>query len=179
MAGRFRELLRRQRRPVARVKFALELILAVTGTVALIAALWHHLDPPSKSASPGEGRRIVAFRQLANRICVENRHNQQRALAQHTSEPTRLGFAARALGWNLDDLEGITAPPPTSELFAAEIKVRTEARHQVLELRDAVESKDIATEIKAISALRTLEAKSAEVSREAGIERCMRIVPPI
>jgi hypothetical protein len=178
MPARLKKLLLRQRRPLGRLKFTLESILVVAGIVALILAIWHHFDSQSPAAFPGEGKRVVAFRQLANRICTENRQNQQRAQTQNAPRVERLGFSARALGWDLRDLEAITAPPTRFDFFVAEVKVRARAERGVLALRDAIESADGADEAAAIGRLRSLETESHELSREAGIVRCMRILPP-
>lgn len=179
MGTRLKELLLRQRRPLGRLKFALESILAVAGIVALILAIWHHLDSRSPAALPGEGKRVVAFRQLANRICTENRQNLGRAEVQKVGRAERLGLYARALGWDLGDLEGVTAPPTRFEFFVAEIKVRARAQDAVLALQKAVESGNRGGEAAALSRLDRLETESHELSREAGIVRCMRILPPV
>jgi hypothetical protein len=179
MSARLKDFLLRQRRPLGRLKFTLESILALAGTLALILALWHHFDSRGASAFPGEGRRVVAFRQLANRICTENRQNQLRAEADGESRVTRLAFAARALGWDVRDLEGVAAPPKRFVSFVAEVGVRARAERAVRALQDAVESGDGAREATAIARLRSLETESHELSREAGIARCMRILPPV
>jgi hypothetical protein len=178
MPAPLKELLLRQRRPLGRLKFTLESILVVAGTVALIVAIWHHLDSRSPAALPGEGKRVVAFRQLANRICTEGRRNQARADTQKAGRVQRLGFAARALEWDLHDLEGITAPPTRFDFFVAEVKVRASAEGAVMALRKALESDDPVGEAATLTRLRALEAESHELSREAGIVRCMRILPP-
>jgi hypothetical protein len=170
-------LLLRQRRPLGQLKFVLESILVVAGIVGLVLALWHHFDSQSPTRLPGEGKRVVAFRQLANRICTENRKNQRRAQAQNASRAERLGYSARALGWDLNDLEAITAPPTRFDFFVSEVKVRARAEHGVLALQDAIESGDGRAE--ALANLRALESESHELSREAGITRCMRILPPL
>jgi hypothetical protein len=140
MPASLKELLLRQRHPLGRLKFTLESILLVAGIVALVLAIWHHFDSQSPAALPGEGKRVVAFRQLANRICTESRQNQRRAQSRNASSVARLGFSARALGWDLRDLEGITAPPTRFNFFVAEVKVRARAEHDVLALQDAIES---------------------------------------
>jgi hypothetical protein len=179
MPARLKELLLRQRRPLGRLKFTLESILVVAGIIALILAIWHHFDSQRPGALPGEGKRVVAFRQLANRICTESRQNQWRAQSRNASRVDRLGYSARAIGWDLRDLEGITAPPTRFDFFVAEVEVRAHAEQVVLALRGAIESGDGAGEAGALARLRTLETESHELSREAGIVRCMRILPPL
>jgi hypothetical protein len=89
------------------------------------------------------------------------------------------GYSARAIGWDLRDLEGITAPPTRFGLFVDEVEVRAHAETVVLALRGAIESGDGAGEAGALARLRILETESHELSREAGIVRCMRILPPL
>src|ERR1700727_2723055 len=103
MAPRFKELALRKRRHLGRLKSMLESILVVAGIVGLVLAAWHHFDSQSPAALPGEGKRVVAFRQLANRICTESRQNLWRTEPQDGSKVVRLSFAARALRWNLGD----------------------------------------------------------------------------
>ena len=179
MRARLKELLLRQRRPFGRLKFGLESILVVAGMIALVLTIWHHLDSKSPAALPGEGKRVVAFRQLANRICTESRQNIGRAQAQKVGRVERLGYYARALGRNVRDLEGVTAPPTRFDFFVAEVKVRASAQDAVLALQKAIESGNRAGEAAALSRLDGLETESHELSREAGIVRCMRILPPV
>src|ERR1700733_90797 len=132
MLGRLKELLLRQRRPFGRLKFTLESILVIAGTVALIAAAWNHFEAKGTATFPGEGKRVVAFRQVTNRICTENRTNMQVAMAEAGSRVERLAYVARALGWDLNDLEGITAPPTRFDGFLDELATRRQLRTEVL-----------------------------------------------
>jgi len=177
MPNRLRESLLRQRRAAGRVKFALEWILAIAGIVALVIAILHHVDSKDAVVFPGEGKRVVAFRQVTNRICTENRSNMHRALAEASSRIERLAYVARALGWNLGDLESITAPPTRFDGFLAELATRKRLRTQVLSLQKAIELGDHSDEADAIANIRDLEAESRELSRESGIVRCMTVLP--
>jgi hypothetical protein len=179
MPPRLKELAQRQRRHLGRLKSTLESILVVAGIVGLLLAVWHHLDSQSPAVLPGEGKRVVAFRQLADRICTESRQNVGRAAARYAPVGERLDYVGRALGWNQRDLEGTTAPPTRFDSYVAEVKVRARTEREVLALGDATESGDAAREARALARLHSLETESHELSREAGISRCMRILPPL
>ena len=181
MGPRLRRLLLRQRRPLEQLKFVLESILVVAGIVGLALALWHHFDSQSPAPLPGEGKRVVAFRQLANRICTENRQNQRRAQAQNASRVERLGCSARALRMGPPRSRSHHRPTRRgSTSRVSEVKVRARAEHGVLALQDAIESGDRrAARRGRWRIISALEAESHELSREAGITRCMRILPPL
>jgi hypothetical protein len=178
MRPRIKEVLGR-RRVIGRLKFTLESILAVAGTIALVVTIWHHFDSKSTPTYPGEGKRVVAFRQVSNRICTEHRQNLHRALAEPGSRVEHLGFIARAVGWDVHDLESVTAPPTRFDAFVAEVAVRRRVGPEVLALQGAIESGDQTGQARAIAELETLETESRELSRESGVVRCMRMLPPI
>ncbi len=157
----------------------IEAVAAIATVAAIAIGLVNHFTAPGEAKLPGEGKRIVAFRQVANRICTENRQNLHRALAEAGSRLERLGFVARAIGWDVNDLESITAPPTRFDAFVAEVAVRKQVRPEVLALQRAIELGDQGGKAKAIAELGTLESASRELSRESGIVRCMRILPPI
>jgi hypothetical protein len=177
MPNRLRESLLRQRRAAGRIKFALEWILAIAGIVALVIAIWHHLESNDTAVFPGEGKRVVAFRQVTNRICTENRSNMGRALTDANSRIERLAFVARTLSWDLNDLESITAPPTRFDGFLAELATRRKLRDGVLSLQKSIELGDHGEEAAAIATIEDLEAESRELSRESGIVRCMTVLP--
>jgi hypothetical protein len=153
---------------------------AAIATVAAVAiGLINHLTSDPAKTLPGEGKRVVAFRQVANRICTENQGNLHRALSEATSRVERLGFVAQAIGWDVNDLESITAPPTRFDAFIAEVATRKQVRLEVLVLQRGIELSGRGIEARAIAQLETLEAKSRELSREAGLNRCMRILPPM
>jgi hypothetical protein len=179
MFARLKELLLRQRRPFGRVKFTLESILVLAGTLALILGIWHHFDSKSTPTFPGEGKRVVAFRQVTNRICAENQGNMQRALTEADSRIERLAYVARALGWDLNDLEGISAPPTRFDDFLDELATRRQLRTEVLALQKSAELGDRGGEATAMANIEHLEAESRELSREAGIVRCMSALPKV
>jgi hypothetical protein len=151
--------------------------LATVGAIAV--GLVNHFTADGDRNFPGEGKRVVAFRQVTNRICTENRGNMHRALAEGRSRVERLGFVARGIDWDLNDLESVTPPPTRFDAFLAEIAVRRQVRPAVLGLQRGVELGSSRMQARAIAAIEALESDSRELSREAGIVRCMRILPPI
>jgi hypothetical protein len=158
---------------------ALEWILAIAGTIALVIAVWHHFAPTEPTTYPGEGKRVVAFRQVANRICTENRTNMIRALKEARSRVERLAYVARALGWDLNDLESITAPPTRFDGFLAELATRSQERAEILVLQQAIELGDEDQTSGAVASIRELETESRELSREVGIVRCAKAAPTV
>ncbi len=122
---------------------------------------------------------MVAFRQVTDRICSEHQDNLRRALAEANSRVERLGFVARSLGWDLNDLESITPPPTRFDAFLAEVATRKRARAEVLALQQAIELGDQSSEATIIAALDTLTNESRELSRESGIIRCAEVLPPL
>jgi hypothetical protein len=177
MLGRLKEVTKRQLGYASRLKFALESILAVAGVIALALAAWHHFAPDRPAPAPGEGKRVVAFRQVANRICTENHGHMQVALKEGRSTLERLGYVARALGWDLNDLETITAPPVKFEGFLEEVAVRQRIRDSLLALQQAIELGDREDTAIAVGEIESLGIESREISRETGIVRCMTVVP--
>jgi hypothetical protein len=178
MLTRIKEILGR-RRVIGRLKFTLESILAVAGTIALVVTIWHHFDSPGTPTYPGEGKRVVAFRQVSNRICTENRTNMHAAMAEARSPIERLAYVARALGWDLNDLESITAPPTRFDGFLDELATRRQLRAEVLALQKSIELGNRSEESTALGAIEDLDAESRELSREVGIVRCMKALPSV
>lgn len=169
-----------RRRSIARgALFWLESLAAIVTVAAVAIGLLNRFTANPEQHFPGEGKRIVAFRQITNRICTESRGNMQRALAEGQSQVERLGFVVRGIGWGLNDLESITPPPSRFDAFLSELVVRRRVRPTVLKLQRAIELGDRSRSAEAIAALETLEAESRELSREAGLNRCMRILPPL
>lgn len=154
--------------------------VAAVATIAVVTiSLLNHFSSGAEATFPGEGKRVVAFRQLTNRICTENRGNMHRAIAEAPSRVERLGFMARAIGWDVNDLESITPPPTRFDAFLAEVAARRKARADVLALQRAIELGNRGGEASAIAALEALEDESRELSRESGVVRCIAILPPI
>jgi len=154
--------------------------VAAIATVAIVTiGLVNHFFPAGETTFPGEGKRVVAFRQVANRICTEHRRNLHRALVEAPNRVVRLGYVARAIGWDLNDLESITPPPTKFDAFLAELATRRQTRSEVLALQRAIELGDQGGEASAIAALERLDDESRELSRESGVIRCTRVLPAI
>jgi hypothetical protein len=100
-----------------------------------------------------------------------------RALTGTRSRVERLDYVARALGWDLNDLESITAPPTKFEGFLAELATRRQLRAEVLDLQKSIELGDRGQVSGAIANIEELEAESRELSREVGVVRCMKAAP--
>jgi hypothetical protein len=168
-----------RRRDLARGALLWIEALAAIATVAIVViSLVDHFAAGGETF-PGEGKRVVAFRQVTNRICTEHRGNLRRALAEARSRVERLGFVARALGWDLNDLESITPPPTKFDAFLAEVATRRRSRTEVLALQQAIELGDQSAQANAIAALEALESESRELSRESGVIRCTEVLPPM
>lgn len=168
----------RQRRNIARGAFiGLEALAALITIGAVAIGLVNHFDSSSPTELPGEGKRIVAFRQVANRICTEHRGNVHRALAEAPDRIERLGYVSRAIGWDVNDLESVTPPQVRAEDFLAEVSVRRRTGPEVLALQRAIELHRPDKEAEAIASLEALGVQSRELSRSAGISRCMQILP--
>jgi hypothetical protein len=173
------EAIRRPRGIARGALLWIEAAAAIVTVGAVGVCLVNHFSTRGDTEFPGEGKLVIAFHQVVNRICTENRHNLDRALVQGRSRVVRLGFAARAVGWDVNDLESITPPPTRFDAFLAEIAVRRQARSEVLALQRSIELGNRGGTANAIAALETLESRSRELSREGGILRCKRILPPI
>lgn len=177
--GAFRGAIARRRGIAHGALLWIEAAAAIATVAAVAIGLVNHFTADPDPKFPGEGKRIVAFRQVANRICTENRGNMHRALVEGRSQVERLGFVAKGIGWDLNDLESITPPPTRFDAFLAELTVRRRVRPAVLALQRAVELGNRSMEARAIGAIETSEAESRELSRETGLVRCVRILPPI
>jgi hypothetical protein len=176
--GRAREAVGR-RRSVARGAFIGLEVLAALITIAVVAVgLINHFGASGTTELPGEGKRIVAFQQVANRICTEHRNNVRRAFAEAPNRIERLGYLSRAIGWDINDLESITPPPARAMDFQEEISVRRHTGPELLALQRAIELHRLGEEAKVFATLQVLEVRSRELSRAAGIVRCMQILPP-
>ncbi|MBA3867093.1 MAG: hypothetical protein H0X42_12240 [Solirubrobacterales bacterium] len=156
---------------------AIEAIGALASLAALTFGVVNHFESGGIEPIPGEGKRIVAFRQVTNRICTEHRQNLQRALAEARNRLERLTFISRAMEWDVNDLESITPPPSRTGPFLAEVSVRRRAGPEVFDLMRAIELHHPTAQANAIAKLEGLEAESRELSQAAGIVRCIRILP--
>jgi hypothetical protein len=172
-----RSIFQRRGRVARGALLAVEAIVAIASLTGLALGLVHHFETDGSAAVPGEGKRIVAFRQVTNRICTEHRGNLHRALDEAGNRIQRLDFVARAMRWDVNDLEGVTPPPSRAKDFLDEVAVRRQAGPAVLSLQQALESRGSAHLARAIARIASLEGESREFSRSAGIVRCMKLLP--
>jgi hypothetical protein len=171
-----KEAIKRRRSLGRGALLGIEALAAIATVAIVVISLVNHFTTEGESF-PGEGKRVNAFRQVTNRICTEHRNNLQRALTDGRSRLERLDFVARALGWDLNDLETITPPPTRFNAFLDELEARRQARTEVLALQQAIEVGDHGAEAKAVAALEAIEMKSRELSRESGVIRCSHVLP--
>jgi hypothetical protein len=101
----------------------------------------------------------------------------RRALRDARSHEERPANVARALDWDLNDLESITAPPTKFDGFLAELATRRQLCAEVLVLQKSIELGDRVQVSGAIANIEELEAESRELSREVGIVRCIKAAP--
>jgi len=128
-----------------RTLFWLELSATLITVIAvLIGAYQHFIADRDQRTIPGEGCRIVAFRQVSDRICEEGAQNMRRAFRAANSLDQLLEYLSRALGWDLHDLTTVTPPPRPEADFFREIEIRRTARRALRSLRSARSSGDSA-----------------------------------
>jgi hypothetical protein len=156
-----------------------EFFTAVVTAAVVLAGVFHHFFDGGRGqrSYPGEGRRIVAFRQVANRICEESTDNMGRAVNQAKSPSQLVSFLHRAAGWDLHDLTTVTPPPTMIEDFLDEVALRRHARADLAQLEAATSDHNRTAESKIAVDLRRTEAESAEASGTLGLSKCTRILP--
>jgi hypothetical protein len=163
-----------------RATAGVEFFTAVVTAAVVLAGVFHHFFDTGEGqrSYPGEGRRIVAFRQLANRICEENTGNMNRALRDAESRPQLLSYMQRATGWDTHDLTAITPPPTMIADFLEEVALRRHTGADLGQLQSAAKSQNVAAEAQITADLKSTEAASAELSGTLGLPNCTRILPP-
>lgn len=156
----------------------LEFFTAAVTAAALVVGLGHQLfgGGNGQRSYPGEGRRIVAFRQVANRICEENLQNMRRAREEANGTTQLLSFVHRAIGWDLHDITTITPPPTIIEEFLDEVAVRRHIGTDIDRLRKSLASGNASAETRVLVDLRKSEAQSAEMSARLALPKCRRVV---
>jgi hypothetical protein len=150
---------------------------AVTAGVVLAGLAHHFLDGGAGQRSyPGEGRRIVAFRQVADRICEENRGNMHRAFDEARNSSQALAYARRALGWDMHDLTSVTPPPTMIEDFLSELATR---RHLQADLRRIkLTGKNSHQPLLSLTDdIKAAEVESTEISSKLGLPNCGQVLP--
>ncbi len=165
------------RRATAGIEF---FTAAVTAAIVLAGVFHHFFDNGNGQRSyPGEGRRIVAFRQIANRICEENAGNMKRAVRRAEDRPQLISYFRRAVGWDVHDLTTITPPPKMISDFLDEVALRRHLGADLAHLEDAARTHNRLAEAQIDADLQATEAESAEISGTLALPRCNRIVAPL
>jgi hypothetical protein len=150
-------------------------LIAIGGLAfAIYKATTGNKDPES---TPFEAKRIVAFRQLSNRICTENRVALEQALPEAHSRIQLLAFLSRGTGWGINDLESVTAPASVAEHFTEEIALRRRIRKSLLDTQRASETGELAAKSDAMARIVSAEEAATKTNRELGLRRCAPVLP--
>jgi hypothetical protein len=156
---------------------ALEVVAAVASIVVVGIGLIDRLTPSASAPALPEGRQIVAFRQLASRICVESAQSMRRAFEGARTQSEALGSLSRATLSGVDDLSGVTPPPSQAEAFARYVLMRRHIASQLLDLQRTVEIGDKVSQVKVEANLVEAEARSSALSRSLRLKRCTPVLP--
>ena len=149
-------------------------LIAIGGaTVAVV----HAVTPGNSQSQLSDKRQLVAFRQVANHICTENRQALHRALLEARSNIELLAYLARGTNWGVGDLSGVTPPASVAGTYPAEVAVRRHIANALLNLQHAVETGDQTARTAAEIELAEGEAEAGELSRSLGLPRCKRVLP--
>jgi hypothetical protein len=157
---------------------------AVLGTVASIIAIggvaigaYKALQPSGGKPTLPERRQIVAFHQLANDICSDNKRAMERALSAARSHSELLAYLARATNWGVGDLSGVTPPPSLATAFADEIQNRRAITDYLLDLQRAFEIGNESDQARVKVKLASAEARAIELNRALGLAGCAPVMP--
>lgn len=151
-------------------------LIAIGGlTFAVYGAAVGDDDPDS---TPFEAKQVVAFRQLSNRICTENREALEQAVPEAHSRIQLLAFLARGTGWGVNDLESVTAPASVADHFTEEIVLRRRIKEGLLDMQRAGETGDLVAKSEAMAMIVSAEELASETNRELGLRRCAPVLPP-
>jgi hypothetical protein len=155
--------------------------LAVLGAVASLIAIIQFGSSVFKSSdhtsARAEAKQIVAFHQVTNRMCTENQQDLERALSETHRRVELLGFLSRGVGWGINDLESVTAPPSLAGPFAEEIAMRQKLQGDLLELQRSSEIGDLESKEQAGAAIAGGEESARELEHELGLRRCAPMLP--
>lgn len=154
------------------------------GTIASIIAIggvaigaYKALQPSDGQPTLPERRQIVAFHQLANDICSDNKRAMKRAFPAARSHSELLAYLARATNWGIGDLSGVTPPPSLAAAFADEIQNRRDIAGYLLDLQRAFELGNETTQARVKARLATAEARATGLSRALGLAKCAPVLP--
>jgi hypothetical protein len=158
---------------------------SVLGTIASVIAIagvgiaaYGALQPSQSQATLPERRQIVAFHQVANRICSENTQAMNRAFPAAHSHSVLLAYLARATKWGIEDLSGVIPPSSAATDYVGEIEDRRHIADELLELQRAAENGDKARRARVQAKLVIGEARAIELNRSMKLVRCAPILPP-
>jgi len=154
------------------------------GTVASIIAIggvaigaYKALQPSGGQPSLPEGRQIVAFHQLANDICSDNKRTMKRAFPAERSHSELLAYLARVTKWGIVDLSGVTPPSSLAAAFAVEIQNRREIAGYLLNLQRTFEIGNKTAEARVKALLAATEAHATQLNRVLGLAKCVPVLP--
>jgi hypothetical protein len=160
---------------------ALGVGVAALGTIASVIAIIQFGTGAFKSgdhtSATAEAKQIVAFHQVSNRICTENQQDLERAVPEAHSRVQLLAFLSRGVGWGVNDLESVTAPPSLAGPFAEEIAMRQKLQADLLELQRTSELGDLESKEQAGAAIAGAEESAREIEHELGLRRCAPMLP--
>ena len=150
-------------------------VIAIGGvTLGIYKALTASGDSASAAS---EAKQVVAFHQVANRICEENQQALERAVPEANSRVQLLAFLSRGTGWGINDLESVTAPPSLAAAFTEEISLRRTIEEALLEQQQAGETGDLVSKAEAVGAIGAAEEAGTEVDHELGLRNCSPVLP--
>jgi hypothetical protein len=149
-------------------------VIAIGGlAVGAVKALQ---SDPGRPVLP-EGRQIIAFHQVASRICTENTRALRRAFPAARSRIELLAYLSRATGWGIDDLSGVTPPPRMEAGFAEEIENRRSIERDMLDLQKTIETGDQTGKARIGVELAADEVLARDLSHSLGLPRCAPVLP--
>jgi hypothetical protein len=157
----------------------------VLGTIASIIAIggvaigaYKALQSNDGTPALPERRQIVAFHQLSNDICSDNRRTMKSAFPAARSHSELLAYLARATNWGVGDLSGVTPPSTLAVTFADEIQDRRKIVGDLLDLQRAFELGNETAQARAKVKLAGAEAEATELNRALGLTKCAPVLPP-
>ncbi len=157
---------------------------SVLGTIASVIAIagvgiaaYRALQPSQSQATLPERRQVVAFHQVANRICSENMQAMDRAFPAARSRSELLAYLSRATKWGIEDLSGVIPPSSVAMDYVGEIEDRRHIAGELLDLQRAVESGDKAGRARVQAKLANGEARAIELNRSMRLIHCAPALP--
>ena len=157
---------------------------SVLGTIASVIAIvgvgiaaYRALQPSQSQATLSERRQIIAFQQVANRICSENMQAMNRAFPAARSHSELLAYLSRATKWGIEDLSGVVPPSNVATDYVDEIEDRRRIAGELLDLQRAIEGGDEAGRARIQAKLADGEARAIELNRSMRLIHCAPALP--